>query len=128
MEASRKWEEPADAAGRDAARNSALTAWRLVGKREHAIAALVELSRELTVTVDMHGKVDVLLYNVMGQLGTARGALWMLADGAASSAVLVRSHGFRRPMMQAIGTRSSQGSGGQGGELAEVPADQLFRG
>src|SRR5439155_25952672 len=44
-------------------------------RREHAFRSLLELGRELTVSADLYGTADLLMFNLMGQLGVARAAL-----------------------------------------------------
>ncbi|MGH7726372.1 MAG: sensor histidine kinase [Candidatus Eiseniibacteriota bacterium] len=75
------------------------------GRREHALQSLLELARELTVAMDVYETSDLLLFNLMGQLGAARSALWLLPDDEAETRpVLVRCHGFHRPVIEAIGS------------------------
>lgn len=78
------------------------TALRLAARREHELLALCELSQELTVALDVFGAADLVLFNLMGQAGTSRAALWLLADED-HRLVLVRSHGFARAAAAAIG-------------------------
>ena len=74
-------------------------------RREMALASLVELGRELNVALDAFEIADLLLFNLMGQLGTACTALWLQPDpGGDAEPVLVRSHGFRRPLIEVVGT------------------------
>lgn len=73
-------------------------------RREMAFESLLELGRELNVALDAFEIADLLLFNLMGQLGTACAALWLLpAAGSDVEAVLARSHGFRRPLLEAVG-------------------------
>ena len=75
-----------------------------LARREMAFESLLELGRELNVALDAFQIADLLLFNLLGQLGTARGALWLLPEsGAEAEPVLVRSHGFRRPLLEAVG-------------------------
>lgn len=72
-------------------------------RREMAFASLLELGRELNVALDAFQTADLLLFNLMGQLGTACAALWLLPEaGSDSEPVLVRCHGFRRPLLEAV--------------------------
>jgi signal transduction histidine kinase len=79
----------------------------VLGRREHALQSLLELSRELTVALGVHETADLLLFNLMGQLRTPRSAIWLFPEGE-SSPVLVRSHGFHRRLLDAIGPACSE--------------------
>jgi signal transduction histidine kinase len=75
------------------------------GRRERALESLLELGRELTVTVDLFETADLLLFNLMGQLGAGRSAIWLVpGDQKSALPALVRAHGFRRPVLDAIGS------------------------
>jgi signal transduction histidine kinase len=76
---------------------------RLTARREHALQSLLELSRELTVALDPFETADLLLFNLMGQFGSARSALWLTPDEDGAQAVLVRAHGFSRSLLDGIG-------------------------
>lgn len=82
--------------------SSAISSDRGAARREHFLHSLFELHRELTVSLDVYGTADLLLFNLMGQLGTARAALWVLPDAAPSRLVLVRCHGFERRAIRAV--------------------------
>ncbi|HEX3112721.1 MAG TPA: hypothetical protein VHU20_05600, partial [Candidatus Eisenbacteria bacterium] len=73
-------------------------ALRVAARREHELLAISELSRELTVGLDLYALADLVLLNLMGQLGASRAALWLLPDGAERRPVLLRSHGVSRRM------------------------------
>lgn len=74
-------------------------------RREMAFQSMLELGRELTVALDIYQTADLLLFNLMGQLGTARSALWLTPEpGGAAAPVLLRAHGFRRPLLEAVGS------------------------
>jgi signal transduction histidine kinase len=75
---------------------------RIAARREHFLHSLFELNRELTVALDVYGTADLLLFNLMGQLGTARAALWLLPDARPSGLVMVRCHGFERGALRAV--------------------------
>ena len=70
-----------------------------------AFESLLELGRELNVALDAFEIADLLLFNLMGQLGTACAALRPAAAASDVEAVLARSHGFRRPLLEAVGAR-----------------------
>lgn len=76
---------------------------RLVAMREHALLSLSELSQELTISLDVFSLADVVLFNLMGQLGSSRSALWIQSEEAGTPPVLVRSHGIDRPLGQSLG-------------------------
>lgn len=75
---------------------------QLAARREHSLLSLMELSRELTVSLDLYAVADLTLFNLMGQIGTSRAALWMVSSES-NGAVLVRSHGIRVNTARAIG-------------------------
>lgn len=77
---------------------------RRTARREHALQALLELNRGLTVSHDPFETADLLLFNLMGQLGSARSALWLTPEEPGSPAVLARVHGFSRSLMDGVGT------------------------
>lgn len=81
----------------------AAEALRLAARREHELLAISELSRELTVGLDLYALADLVLLNLMGQLGASRAALWLLPDGSERRPVLLRSHGMSRRMADALG-------------------------
>ena len=83
---------------------SRTAALRLVAKREHSLLSLIELSHELTLSMDFYGTADLALFNLMGQLGTSRAALWILPPDTSRVPVLLRSHGIRKQWARAIGT------------------------
>lgn len=76
----------------------------LAARREHSLQSLLELSRELTVALDLYETADLLLFNLMGQLGVARSALWLVTEDQPGLPVLVRVHGFQRSVIEVIGT------------------------
>jgi signal transduction histidine kinase len=74
---------------------------RRAARREHFLHALFELSRELSVALDVYGTADLLLFNLMGQLGSARAALWLLTEQ--QRLAMVRCLGFEsRALRSAI--------------------------
>ena len=76
---------------------------QLAARRENALRSLLELGRELTVALDLYETVDLLMFNLMGQLGTARSAVWLVPEESNARPVLVRVHGFHRAAIEAIG-------------------------
>jgi signal transduction histidine kinase len=87
--------------------DEAAHALRLVARREHELLALSELSQELTISLDLYGVADVVLFNLMGQLGTSRAALWLMSEHGRAVPVLLRSHGIDRRTASALGTACS---------------------
>ncbi len=77
---------------------------RLVARREHSLMSLMELSQELTVTLDIYGISDLALFNLMGQMGTSKAALWMATGDNGQPPILLRTHGIRKQWARAIGT------------------------
>ncbi len=76
---------------------------RIGARREHSLRSLLQLGHELTVSLDLYGTADLLLFNLMGQLGTGRSALWLLDDEQPTRAIAIRHHGFGRRSIQAVG-------------------------
>jgi signal transduction histidine kinase len=76
-------------------------------RHKHFLHSLLELNRELSVTLDLYGTADLLLFNLMGQLGTARAAVWLLTAATPSRLVMVRCHGFERRALRA-GVQASE--------------------
>ncbi|HEV8128521.1 MAG TPA: ATP-binding protein, partial [Candidatus Eisenbacteria bacterium] len=83
-------------------------ALRLVARREHELFALAELSQELTISMDLYGVADLVLFNLMGQLGTSRAALWLISEQSRGAPVLLRSQGIDRRTAAALGTACSE--------------------
>lgn len=100
MDPARKRPEP-EAVPEPEATNSQML--RLVEKREHSLLSLIELSKELTVSLDFYGIADLALFNLMGQLCTAKAALWIVPSDDSRPVVLLRSHGIRKQWARAIG-------------------------
>jgi signal transduction histidine kinase len=78
-------------------------ALHLVGRREHSLLALFELSHELSVSLDAYAIADLALLNLLGHFGTPRAALWILPEEAPRQPVLVRAHGLGEELGRAIG-------------------------
>jgi signal transduction histidine kinase len=74
---------------------------RLVALREHTVLSLSELSQELTISLDLFSLADLVLFNLMGQFGTSRSAMWLSSDQ--NTPILVRSHGIPRSLAKALG-------------------------
>ena len=69
--------------------------------REYSLFSLVELSRQLLTTRDVHDAADSLLLCLMGQIGTAHAALWLGSPNARP--VLIRCHGMDAALARALG-------------------------
>ena len=82
-------------------------ALRTVARREHELLALSELSQELAISLDLYAIGNLVLLNLMGQLGTSRAALWLLPEERDRAPILIRSHGIRREMAAALGATAS---------------------
>jgi signal transduction histidine kinase len=87
----------------DLVEGSVSEALRLVRIREHTLLSLSELSQELTVSLDIFSFADLVLFNLMGQLGTPRSAMWLVSESGSGAPVLVRSHGINRQVARALG-------------------------
>jgi signal transduction histidine kinase len=74
---------------------------RLVAQREYALHSLLELSHDLSVSLGVHDTAEILILNLMGQLGTGRAALWLVTERG-QPPVLIRSHGYRRHAVRAV--------------------------
>lgn len=83
--------------------DSAQAARRLVAMREHTLVSLFELSQDLSISLDLFSVADLVLFNVMGQFGTSRSAMWMVSDQDPRVPILIRSHGVPRHMARALG-------------------------
>jgi len=66
---------------------------RPMAVREHSLRALLELNRELSVRFETRQVVDLVLFNLMGHLGTRQAALWLVGRSTAKPD-LIRSHGI----------------------------------
>ncbi|HET9234812.1 MAG TPA: HAMP domain-containing sensor histidine kinase [Candidatus Eisenbacteria bacterium] len=73
-------------------------------RAEHSLQAMIELSQELSVSLDFYGIADMALFNLMGQLCTSKAALWIVPPDPSRPPVLLRSHGIRKQWVRAIGT------------------------
>ena len=74
-----------------------------IARIEHSLKSLLELARELSVSLGLHQTADLLLFNLMGQLGTGRAALWLIPEGASATSIMIRCHGFDRTAAQQAG-------------------------
>lgn len=72
-------------------------------KKDHGLRSLIELSRELSVSLDFYSIADLALFSLMGQLCTSKSALWIIPPEANRSPVLLRSYGFRKQWIRALG-------------------------
>lgn len=74
-----------------------------VAKREHSLLSLLELTNELSGTLDLFEIADLGLFNLMGHFGCARSALWLYPEDGRGDAVLMRAHGIADPVARALG-------------------------
>ncbi len=74
-----------------------------VARREHSLLALLELSNELSASLDLFEIADLGLFNLMGHFGCARSAIWLYPEDERVEAVLVRAHGISDPVARAVG-------------------------
>ncbi|HEY2954924.1 MAG TPA: HAMP domain-containing sensor histidine kinase [Candidatus Eisenbacteria bacterium] len=94
-------ETPSDSAGTAAGSSETPPAApRLVDRQGYSLLSLVELSRKLWNTHDVHDAAESLLLNLMGQIGSGRAALWL--DSEDSRPVLIRCHGIGPPLADAL--------------------------
>lgn len=76
----------------------------VVARREHSLLSLMELSQELSLGLNPHSIADLVLFNLMGQMGAPRAALWLFTDENGDMPVPLRSQGLRRESAKTIGT------------------------
>lgn len=74
-----------------------------IARVEHSLKSLLELARELSVSLGLHQTADLLLFNLMGQIGTGRAALWLIPEGKLPPSILIRCHGFDRAAIKRAG-------------------------
>jgi signal transduction histidine kinase len=58
----------------------------------------------MSVSQGLYEVVDLLIYNLMGHFGVTRAALWLAGNETKSGMILIRSRGFNRDAMVAIGS------------------------
>lgn len=76
---------------------------RLIRRREHSLLSLLELTNELSVSLDPYEIADLLLFNLMGHLGTPRSSLWLLPQDRESTAIVLRAYGITAEKAEQIG-------------------------
>ncbi len=77
---------------------------KTIARREHSLLSLMELSNELTVSLDLFGIADLALFNIMGQLGTSKAALWIAPKEEGPGLVLLRSPGISKHRARSVGS------------------------
>jgi len=97
---------------------------RMVARREHELMALSELSQELAISLDLYAIGNLVLLNLMGQVGTSRSALWLLAEEGDRSPILISSHGIRREIAAALGATASATIGALSRERRILPIQE----
>lgn len=75
----------------------------MVAHMRHSLRSVLELGRELAVSRNLYEIVDIVLLNLMGQLGTSKAALWMLPAATPQSPVPMRHHGVSRRIASIVG-------------------------
>ena len=60
---------------------------RLIRRREHSLVSLLELTNELSVSLDPYEIADLVLFNLMGHLGTPKSCLWLLSRDERSAPI-----------------------------------------
>lgn len=74
----------------------------------HALESLLELGCEMGASLDLFQTADLLLFNLMGQFGVSRSALWLLGEDG-GTAVLMRAHGFPRDALLRLDAVAGEG-------------------
>lgn len=116
----------ADVAGHDAGRSGSPSSSRsdplaqLTGWQAHSLHSMLELGHELTVVMDLFQTADLVLFNLMGHMGTSRSALWLMSEESPPAPVLLRCHGFSRPLLEPLGTVCQAGLTARFGQQPEV--------
>src|SRR5438876_12055171 len=77
-------------------------ALRLAAMREHRLLSLSELIENLSASPDLFAMADLVLFNLMGQFGASKSALWVRSESAGAP-VLIRAHGLSRQTAKALG-------------------------
>jgi signal transduction histidine kinase len=72
-------------------------------QREHSLLSLMELSQELSVSLDLYELADLVLFNLMGQTGASKSALWVFSEENPGPPVLLRGHGLPMNWARALG-------------------------
>lgn len=75
----------------------------MVAHMRHSLRSVLELGRELAVSRNLYELIDIVLLNLMGQLGTSKAALWMLPAASPRSPVPMRHHGVSRRVASILG-------------------------
>jgi len=115
LEPARKLPPPSDDAEKKSIK-SRTGMLRLVVKREQSLLSLIELSHELTLSLDFYETADLALQNLMAQMGTPKAAVWIIRPETDKEPILLRSQGLRKPWARALGTAC-------GPKLAKIAAD-----
>lgn len=63
-------------------------------RAEHSLTSLLELNRELSARFEPRQVVDLVLFNLIGHLGTRQVALWLVDRSGTSGLGLARAHGI----------------------------------
>ena len=76
---------------------------RLIRRREHSLVSLLELTNELSVSLDPYEIADLVLFNLMGHLGTPKSCLWLLSRDERSEPILLRAYGIQAEKAAGLG-------------------------
>ena len=76
---------------------------RLIRRREHSLLSLLELTNELSVSLDPYEIADLVLFNLMGHLGTSKSAIWLLSKQDQAEAVTLRAYGVNQKKADRLG-------------------------
>ncbi|HKQ58059.1 MAG TPA: HAMP domain-containing sensor histidine kinase [Candidatus Eisenbacteria bacterium] len=92
-------------------------------RQGYSLLSLVELSRMLWDTHDLHDAAQRLLLNLMGQIGTRHAALWLSSES--TRPVLIRCHGMEASLARALGAAcwGEMGARFEGDGTPMPPAD-----
>lgn len=77
---------------------------QLIRRREHSLVSLLELTNELSVSLDPYEIADLVLFNLMGHLGTPKSCLWLLSRDGRSKPVLLRAYGIQTEKAIGLGS------------------------
>ena len=82
-------------------------ALRLAAVREHELRSLAELGQNLNASPDLFHLSDLALFNLMGNFGTPKAALWVRSEVPGAPLVPVRAYGVPLDLVKSIGVACS---------------------
>lgn len=83
-------------------------------RRALGLLALLELGDELTTQRDPSGIAGAALFNLMGQYGCSRGAVWVFPECEGPDALLLRAQGIPEMLARDLGERCARWFRGPG--------------